>query len=792
MRALRILVVVVVSITLAGSGAIGQVVEKWSVREDCTPLAPGDTRGGVGSATVDADSTSTSVFVIDNNLTLEDETAGEWRGNVVASPVVEGKVHLDVAGKLNFLVADRTVDPVWFNAATPKNFIPTGQATGQVENLYKVAVDTSDGSVFASSYGVAGIGRYTIVKYSATGSYITEFGAYGSGNGQFAGAVSITVNPADGSVFVGDGTNNRVQKFTTSGGRTVYTYSAQVGGSGTGNGQFGAGLIPVAVDSSGNVYAGDRGNARIQKFNSALAYQTQVAVPGFSTATPVYDMSMSPADILYVSLVSAGFFDGDNAGRVRRYSTSLAVVGTDIVPPVPQGTRALLNIAADATGFWAYWGTANGIIKYNDAGVEQRRWYSGYPFSQDVNTGYSIAIGNNGDVVVGFKTGSGFTNFFPANRVTVFNWASVPLSEAILGYMETCDPTLGGMTYSYDVAADPAVVLPAWSGDVWAHLKEVCTAHNIDIYADNGVIHVADAGARIITLDNTSPIRTEPVNLFGGQQLIMYATNPVAGGGVLWSASEANTRYQIDVGQRRTVAVSTSNYPVSVDPLVPTDSLPVLPGQYYVIDSTGAHVPAASWVAAGASVKGTAGSGVGQVEFTLQGPNSPISGYTGPFTFADGNGTTATGALVVTGTGVFTAPQPVTFQTGANPTKTTQQVARTIRNFAIDTLERLYQRAPMAIDEVSGVAVTVTLEVPTVDLLGFGSTMGATFLYNDSRYRITNAVFGALTAQITATRFVSIDMIDTVTAGLTIDQRDAIWAGYSIDDRTIKPLALTL
>lgn len=818
MRHFLVVVVVAASLTLTGSGSVG-ILGEWSVSQQCTPIAPGDTTGSVGAGKFPAAATSTSVFAIDNDAVLTDPTAGTFRGNVIASPVQGKSVHLDVAGKLNFLVADRTVDPVWFDAGDPLYTAPVGSAAhgtgvGTIATPYDIAIDPFDNSIFVTSYsgiilpGFVFVKKYLVVKYDAAGNYVTQFGGLvtagvgggesGSANGYFGGATTVAVSPVDGSVAVGDGVNSRVQIFTPNVGRTLYSYSTKVGTVGTGNGQFGSTTpISVAYDSTGVLFAADSANARIQKFTVSgvtVTYVAQVAVTGFNAVNPIRKLTFSSSNVLYASLLTS--VASGAVGTIRSFNTSLVAQNTWTLT-APAGTDSgIKGIVADATGIWASWGQSNFLVHYVlSAGslVEDNRWYSGFTITPLVFSSYTPAVKTTGEVVVLFPDSAGAEiDTFGPYRVTSFDWAPVPLSDAIENYMRECDGTLGGLSYSYDASSDPDVVLPAWSGDVWSHLKELCTAYDLDIYLDDDTIRVADAGAREITLRNNSPLRIEPTNLFGGQEVIITATNARAGGGIMFNAADTNTRFQIDVGQRRTVIVSTTNYPVSVDAVVPTDSLPILPGQYYVLDSTGAHVPAATWTAAGASVTSAVGGSPGQIGFVLQGPSAAMVGYTGPFTFADSLASTGSAALALTGTGTFTTPQDYSFLTGANPTKTSQQVARTIRNFAISTLEQVAARSPQAIDDVSGIAVTVSFTIPTANLLGFGSTLGATFRTQDSIYRITNVKFGGLTAEVTAVRFVSLDDIDAVTAGLTVDQRDAIWTGYSVDDRSIKPLALAL
>ena len=69
---------------------------------------------------------------------------------------------------------------------------------------------------------------------------------------------------ADGSVYVADRGNHRIQKFDADG-----VFVTKWGSSGTGNGQFNL-PFGVAVAADGSVYVADRGNHRIQKFDAAL------------------------------------------------------------------------------------------------------------------------------------------------------------------------------------------------------------------------------------------------------------------------------------------------------------------------------------------------------------------------------------------------------------------------------------------------------------------------------------------------------------------------------------------
>jgi len=137
-----------------------------------------------------------------------------------------------------------------------------GTGNGQFFYPAGVAVD-STGNVY-----VADVGNDRIQKFTADGKYLTQWGTRGTGNGQFDHPYWVAVD-STGSVYVVDTENDRIQKFTSSG-----TYLTQWGTRGGGNGQF-VNPYGVTVDSSGNVYVADWGNVRIQKFTEDGAYLTQ-------------------------------------------------------------------------------------------------------------------------------------------------------------------------------------------------------------------------------------------------------------------------------------------------------------------------------------------------------------------------------------------------------------------------------------------------------------------------------------------------------------------------------------
>ncbi len=140
-----------------------------------------------------------------------------------------------------------------------------GTGNGQFASFGGIATDAA-GNVYAADSG-----NHRVEKFDSNGAYLSQFGSSGTGNGQFGTISGIAVAP-DGSVYVADSSAKRVEKFSASG-----SYLSQFGKEGTGEGQFGKGIGGLAVDGAGNVYASDYAGQRILKFSASGAYVGQIA-----------------------------------------------------------------------------------------------------------------------------------------------------------------------------------------------------------------------------------------------------------------------------------------------------------------------------------------------------------------------------------------------------------------------------------------------------------------------------------------------------------------------------------
>ena len=169
-------------------------------------------------------------------------------GNVYVPDIENNVVNVyDGSGTLLSRLGVGCPDPYSLRGCT------AGNATGQFNAPWDVAVDQSSGNVY-----VTDTGNDRIEKFDSNGNFLTAWGSTGSGDGQFAGpSISVAQGPegvavdSTGNVLVTDPGNSRVEVFTKDG-----AFLTAFGSTGTGNGQFST-PIGVAVNQAGVAYVTD-------------------------------------------------------------------------------------------------------------------------------------------------------------------------------------------------------------------------------------------------------------------------------------------------------------------------------------------------------------------------------------------------------------------------------------------------------------------------------------------------------------------------------------------------------
>ena len=139
-----------------------------------------------------------------------------------------------------------------------------GFGSGDGQFIWPVSIDIdSQDNVYVSDENLQ---RITV--FDPDGKFLSKWGASGSGEGQLKGPAGIAFDQDD-NLYVAESHNHRVQKFTKDG-----QFILQWGGQGDGDGQFNS-PWGICVDHNGDVYVADWKNNRVQKFSAQGQYLRQ-------------------------------------------------------------------------------------------------------------------------------------------------------------------------------------------------------------------------------------------------------------------------------------------------------------------------------------------------------------------------------------------------------------------------------------------------------------------------------------------------------------------------------------
>jgi len=146
-------------------------------------------------------------------------------------------------------------------ASAQLSFVGRFGNIGSAESLFIMPTGVSldkHGNVY-----VADSGNDRVQRFTATGGFIMAWGSSGDAGGSFDGPYGIAVDAPRNILYVTDRGNNRVQKFTTDG-----AFLNAWGSLGSGEVEF-DGPSGITVDRGGRIYIADTNNHRIHKMDGA-------------------------------------------------------------------------------------------------------------------------------------------------------------------------------------------------------------------------------------------------------------------------------------------------------------------------------------------------------------------------------------------------------------------------------------------------------------------------------------------------------------------------------------------
>jgi DNA-binding beta-propeller fold protein YncE len=165
---------------------------------------------------------------------------------------------------------------------------------GSINFAWDLAIRPTNGYIY-----LANRESHEIEVFDSVGNYVTRWGNRGTALSKFAFPQGVVFDPTDGSLLEVDSGNDRIQRFQilgTSKGKIVTSY----GSSGTGAGQFDT-PCGISVAADGTIWVADTQNNRIQKRSPSGTWTVFTAPIGGTSFKSPWGVTVGPDGNIWVA-----------------------------------------------------------------------------------------------------------------------------------------------------------------------------------------------------------------------------------------------------------------------------------------------------------------------------------------------------------------------------------------------------------------------------------------------------------------------------------------------------------
>ncbi len=799
----------------SGNGFIGQIGADWSITQNGSPAIIGQSSGRLGGLSFSAGCDDTTMFTIDDYLTVKhyfdsgDRWLSSFDGYIRGVTVNPGFAQFSMVSKLSALDVERqtsaNISGVYQRAmnlpATAYTISGTPYVTPENPLIYDMSSGDDSYMFILAQGGHSG----EVVFVMGVDGYLYSVWPVYSDATDLADPQARIISYSNGAVLIGQTGAKRVKRFSASSG----SFTSQFGAAGSADGQFQS-IVGIAWNSAWNsIFVSDSVLGRIQRFNYSGVYQNKWGTSGTGSGDTVFD------NLNRIAVTKTGdhVYASDYNARIREYDSFGNLQGTPFGGydfGVARTTRefvldAPIKLEFDSHG--SAYAIQNGtIFKYTNTGLGSfNDWPDGL---NAVNPNQSWETGTTG-TSMGI-TSSGIIHVGRTSRVVEQYSGSAGSLKAYILYV------VGLAVSNFKVrllALNDPFPLPeyiAWRGNVWAQLCDLMAVTKNSMYAYDDALYFENSVADSFVLpEDTTVIPIEIDSRATGRsvQVTNQATVWVTGvDAVLYDAEADNNRtFSVDVGDLTFVTVSQNTYPEYIFSLTPVSAYPIQTGQYLVTDTNGLTVTPTLWTNYGGSVRAQEGANPGDISVTITGPGVEIPGFESPYKIGTVGGQAA---LKINGVGVRSVPEVVNIGTGVPEEIANQEIAQRIDSFAVTDLATAYSVGSWAAYN-SGtpnqrVQVRMRLDKAPVyfqsqsGINGISLLIGNLIRVRDALYIIEDLSYNQAGFTLGCYRYTesgvpSASILDAprfeeIWAGRSAGEFDAFWSGYTAQDLTMAPL----